>query len=734
MVLSTSDKLDRLFLRLSLFISVAVALSLPVVSGYIAYSDLLEELTFKARIKADAQKEMITTLPQTWMFAENRMQGTLDREPVLLENEFVQIFDNHGNELTSAGKAIKGLHIQRSYPLYDIDQIVGKVVVSSSVFPVVYNIIISSILGLFLGFLVLTGLWFLPVKQLRQLSAALTGEKQQAEVTLQSIRDGVFRTDEKGTLVYLNSAAEKLIGRTFSEVNGRPVSEILTLVEDQTDSRVASILYKAIQTKTLVSSQENRSLISHNNQAIPVAEQAAPLLDINGKVVGGVLCLNDVTIFREQLKQRTWEASHDPLTGLLNRREFEKRVTQTIERVQQGGKASLLCFMDLDGFKIVNDTCGHAAGDELLVQLSQIISNQVRIRDSLARLGGDEFGLLLEGCDEERGQVIANNILNNVKEYRFFYNEKVHTVGISIGMTSFSNRTITAEDVIREADSACYWAKESGRERLCIFQDNEEELAARRDEISWVKQIKSALEEDRFTLYYQTYQALNKRAHSRQHLEILLRLVSRDGEVFPPGHFFPAAERYNLMPQIDRWVINKVFSEFHNIPGKNAHPGLMVNINLSGASINCLGLYDFVKAKIVEYNIDATSLCFEITETVAVRNLHAAINFINDCKKIGIKFALDDFGTGANFFSYLKSLPVDYLKIDGSFVKDIERDKIDREMTETINRIGHLLGKKTIAEFAENENIIEILENIGVDFAQGFGVCKPIPLIGRVQT
>ncbi len=188
------------------------------------------------------------------------------------------------------------------------------------------------------------------------------------------------------------------------------------------------------------------------------------------------------------------------------------------------------------------------------------------------------------------------------------------------------------------------------------------------------------------------------------------------------------------MPQIDRWVINKVFSEFHNIPGKNAHPGLMVNINLSGASINCLGLYDFVKAKIVEYNIDATSLCFEITETVAVRNLHAAINFINDCKKIGIKFALDDFGTGANFFSYLKSLPVDYLKIDGSFVKDIERDKIDREMTETINRIGHLLGKKTIAEFAENENIIEILENIGVDFAQGFGVCKPIPLIGRVQT
>ncbi|PIE67247.1 MAG: GGDEF domain-containing protein [Deltaproteobacteria bacterium] len=730
MVLSTSEKIDRLFFHLSLAICVVVVLSLPTVSCFIAYSDLSQALTFKAQIKAKAQEEIITKLPQTWMFAENQMQGILNREPVLLENEFVQIFDDQENELTSAGNPIQETFLmQRSYALHDIHQIVGKVVVSSSLSHVIHNTLISSVLGLVLGASVLTVLWLLPIKKLRQLSAELFGEKQQVEVTLQSVRDGVLRTDEKGTLVYLNSAAEKLIGRSFYELNGKPISEVLTLIDDQTNSEVESSLYKAIHTKRQASCQGNCSLIADDNRTIAVEEQAVPLVDNNGKLTGGVLCLSDVTIFREQLKQQFWEASHDALTGLINRREFEKRVARAIERAQIDGKSGLLCFMDLDGFKIVNDTCGHAAGDELLVQLSQIISAQVRTSDSLARLGGDEFGLLLEGCDQGRGQIIANNILSGVKEFHFFHDGKVHPIGISIGMTSFSSKSSKAEDVINEADSACYWAKESGRQRLCLFQDNQAELTARRDEVSWVERIKSALEEDRFSLYYQTYQALVDCKGRRQHLEIFLRMVSEGGEIIPPGRFLPAAERYNLMPQIDKWVINKVFSEFHNIRTDDAYSGLMVNINLSGASINALGFHDFIKEKVAEYNIDTASICFEITETVAVRNLRAATDFINKCKEIGIQFAVDDFGTGANFFSYLKNMPVDYLKIDGSFVKNIERDEVGRAMTETINRIGHLLGKKTIAEFAENKTIIEILNDIGVDFAQGFGVCKPKPLI-----
>ncbi len=722
-------KLDRLLLHLSLTISVVVGLSLPAASAYIAYSDLSKELTFKARIKANAQKEIITTLPQTWMFAENRMQGILAREPVLLENEFVQIIDNQGNELTSAGEPIKDQYIQRSYPLYDMDRIVGKVVVSTSLSHVIDNTLVSSVFGLLMGALVLLVFWLLPVKKLRRLSTELSEEKQQAEVTLQSIHDGVLRTDKKGSLVYLNPAAEKLIGHSFYELNGKNISEILTLIDDQTNSEVESALYKSIDTKKSASCQGRCSLISHDNRTIAVEEQAVPLLDSSGNLIGGVLCLNDVSIFRKRLQQQSWQASHDALTGLINRREFEERVAKAIERAQIEKRSGLLCFMDLDGFKIINDTCGHNAGDELLIQLSRLISAQVRTSDSLARLGGDEFGLLLDGCDEERGQIIANSILSAVKNYHFFHDHKIHTVGISIGMTSVTRNSCKAKDVINEADSACYLAKESGRQRLCIFQDNKAELIAKRDEVSWVERIKFALEEDSFSLYYQTYQTLSDLAGSRQHLEIFLRMVSESGEIIPPGRFFPAAERYNLMPQIDQWVINKVFSEFHNICADHAGSGLMVNINLSGASINSLELYDFIREKITEYSIDPTSICFEITETVAVRNLRAATDFINECKKIGIQFALDDFGTGASSFSYLKNMPVDYLKIDGNFVKNIERDDVDRAMTETINRIGHLLGKKTIAEYAENKTIIGILNDIGVDFAQGFGVCKPMPLI-----
>ncbi len=729
MVLSTSDKLDRLFFRLSLAISMVVVFSLPAISCFIAYSDLSKALIFKARIKAKAQEEMIVTLPDSWMFAENQMQGILSREPVILQNEFVQIFDDQGNELTSAGETITGNFVmQRSYPLHDIHQIVGMVVVSSSLSPVLHNTLISSVLGVVLGMFVFTALWFLPLRKLRGLSAELFGEKQQAEVTLQSIRDGVLRTDEKGTLVYLNAAAEKMIGQSFYELNGKAMSDILTLIEEETESAVESAIYKAIETKKETSCQGNCSLISHDNRTIAVEEQAVPLLDSNGKLTGGVLCLSDVTIFRERLKQQFWEASHDGLTGLINRREFEKRVSNAIERAQVERKSGQLCFMDLDGFKLVNDTCGHAAGDELLVQLALIISAQVRSSDSLARLGGDEFGLLLEGCDQERGQIIANSILSSVKDFHFFYEGKRYSVGISIGMTSFSSQSSKAEDVLNEADSACYWAKESGRQRLCIFQENEKELATKRDEVSWVERINAALKEDRFALYHQTYKALGD-DNNRQYMEILLRMVSKEGEIILPGRFLPAAERYNLMPQIDQWVINKVFSKFHHIRTDDSNDDLMVNINLSGASITDLGLYDFIKEKVAEYKIDTTAICFEITETVAVRNLRAAIDFINKCKEIGIQFAIDDFGTGANFFSYLKHMPVDYLKIDGSFVKNIEQDEVNRAMTETINRIGHLLGKKTIAEFAENKTIIEILNDIGVDFAQGFGVCKPTPLI-----
>jgi len=279
-----------------------------------------------------------------------------------------------------------------------------------------------------------------------------------------------------------------------------------------------------------------------------------------------------------------------------------------------------------------------------------------------------------------------------------------------------------------EADSACYWAKEHGRNQVCLFSANDIDLAIKRDQSSWVARIASALKQDRFVLYHQVYRTLNKEMGARLHLEVLLRMIDDDGSIIAPNLFLRAAERYDLVQEIDRWVINKVFSGFHLLLEKHKDIDIMVNINLSGASINSQNLFAYIENKIVQFNIDPSSICFEITETVAVTNLNSAIDFINACKNIGIKFALDDFGTGSSSLGHLKNLPVDYLKIDGSFVLNIESNAVDKEMVQSINRIAHLLGKITVAEFAENEAIVEILADIGVDFAQGYGVCRPIPL------
>ena len=722
--------IDSVLLRFTIIISLIVAISLPMIYAVLGYSDLSDHLKFKAKIKSSAQSEMITTLPNTWMYAENRMQGLLAREPVTLKNEYIQIFDLTGNALTSVGTPIDGISMQRQYPLYDIGNIVGYVVINASVSHLIFNTFITALIGMFLGFCVLMLLWFIPVKKLRAISNELEEEKQQAEITLKSINDAILRTDKYSNLIYLNPAAEKLIGHSFQELKGKSISEILTLFDSQTMLATQSAIYNTIKEKKSSSCKGTTSLLTDCGKLISIEEQAVPIFDKDHQLIGGVLCLSDVSYMREKLAVRSWEAMHDSLTGLNNRRSFQEKTHQAIEDAQKSNLFSIVCFMDLDRFKIVNDTCGHSAGDDLLIELSQIISSQIRSTDSLARLGGDEFGLLLYGCDIGSAQIIATNILKEVNHFQFICDGRIHTVGISIGMTYIDNNTYSVKDVLSEADSACYWAKESGRHRFCVFQDNVVELTARREEINWVERIKSALLDNRFILYHQTYKTLNQdeNAAPHQHLEILLRLISSRGDIISPDQFLPAAERYDLIEEVDQWVINEVFSEFHNIQNMYSGCEIMVNINLSGASMNSIELFDFIDSKSKQYNIKNTSICFEVTETVAVRNLRTAIEFINKCKELGFKFALDDFGTGASSFSYLKNLPVDYLKIDGSFISNIESDGVDKTMVEAINQIGHLLGKKTIAEFAENQAIINILEELGIDFAQGYGVCKPIPL------
>lgn len=727
-MLSESNQLTRFFIRLSGTIAMLVGISLPICYGLISYYNLAESLTFKARIKANGQGELITTMPDTWMYAENRIQGILKREPVVLENELVQIYDSQGTLITSTGTQVSGPELQRSYPLYDIEQIVGKVVISASLSGIIGNTVQIALVGLALGLLVMLVMRLIPVRQLRRISDELYEEKERAVITLHSISDAVLRTDAQARLLFLNSAGEKMLGRSLEEIQGQKISEILHLTENSTGTPIASALVKALSSRTTASCDGRSMLEVADNHQIAIEERAAPIFNSSGKLSGAVLCLRDVSIARDYLERRSWEASHDSLTELLNRRAFENSIAEAIVRAHNDERHYVLCYMDLDRFKVVNDSCGHSAGDELLMQLTRMMQTKVRESDILARLGGDEFGLLLEGCNAERGEIIANELLAAVEEFQFPWEKQVYTVGISIGLTTITKESLNINAVLGEADSACYWAKEQGRHQVCVYHASDMDLAARRSETGWVGRITSALKENRFVLYHQTYRTLNADVGTRLHMEVLLRMVDENGGIILPALFLPAAERYDLVQEIDRWVINEVFAGFHLLTAAHSGTCLMVNINLSGASINSLNFLEFIKKKVVECNIDPESLCFEVTETVAVKNLRAAIEFINECKKIGIKFALDDFGTGTSSFGYLKNLPVDYLKIDGNFVKNLESDAVDREMTGTINRIGHLMGKLTVAEFAENQSIVTILGEMGVDFAQGYGICLPKPL------
>lgn len=723
-----NNRPSRILTRLAMVISTLVGISLPIGYGLIAYHDISRSLTFKARIKAHAQAELITTLPDTWMYAENRIQGILRREPVVLNNELIEIFNQAGVVITSTGTEITNPKIQRTYLLYDIDQVVGKIGVTASLSLYYKNILWTALLGSILGFLVLLVLRLLPIRTIQKISDELYNEKELAETTLHSISDAVLVSDTKGRLLYFNLPAEKMLGRPLAEQHGKHLSEFLQLTDKITGLAIDCALLETLQSRTVTSCRERSMLETPDNRKIAVEERAAPTFDSNNKLSGGVLCLRDVTLAREYLELRSWEASHDSLTGLINRREFENLINKAIDIASTDGQQYVLCFMDLDRFKVVNDSCGHSAGDELLKQLTQIMHHQIRESDTLARLGGDEFGLLLEGCDEERGGTIANALLSAVEEFHFPWENQVYTVGISIGITTITSETFNSKEVLGEADAACYWAKEQGRHQACTFKVSDMDLAVRRSQTGWIGRISSALKDDRFVLYHQTYRSLSSGDDSLLHLEVLLRMISEDGKIILPDRFIPAAERYNLMPEIDRWVINKVLSRFHSLQEAHSDQTLLVNINLSGSSINSLDLLDFIKEKITFFKVDPTCICFEITETVAVNHMRYAIDFINACKEVGIKFALDDFGTGTSSFGYLKTLPVDYLKIDGGFIKNIENDAVDRAMTETINHIGHIMGKVTIAEFAENQSIVDTLDDIGVDFAQGYGVCKPIPL------
>jgi diguanylate cyclase (GGDEF)-like protein len=448
-----------------------------------------------------------------------------------------------------------------------------------------------------------------------------------------------------------------------------------------------------------------------------------PVLDEQGTLIRTFGTLQDITERKEIEEQLNYQANHDVLTGLINRREFEKRAEQLLATIRQDKAEHALCFMDLDQFKIVNDTCGHSAGDALLGQLGALLKSKIRWRDTLARLGGDEFGVLLESCSLDEAMQTAEALRVAIGDYKFSWDDRKFRLGVSIGVVPITADNEDVAALLSAADSACAAAKEAGRNRIHSFQENDIDLMRRRREMQWAARLNNALEEDRFELYRQTIQPLQVE-ETGAHYEILLRMRDEQGGIISPGLFIEAAERYGITPGIDRWVIRSAFRWLVSEADERERLALC-SINLSGQSFSDEKFLPFVIDQFQMSGLDATKICFEITETAAIASYSQANRFINALKELGCKFALDDFGTGLSSFGYLKHFPVDFLKIDGSFVKEILHDPIDREMVRSINEIGHLTGKQTIAEFAENEEIITMLRGMGVDYAQGYGVSEP---------
>jgi diguanylate cyclase (GGDEF)-like protein len=466
---------------------------------------------------------------------------------------------------------------------------------------------------------------------------------------------------------------------------------------------------------------------------IPVVHSAAPIRDRSGALLGVVLVLHDVSRERQYAAKLSYQASHDALTGLINRNEFERRLGLALQSAAQIGRHHSVMYLDLDQFKVVNDTCGHAAGDQLMRQVSALLLTCLREGDTLARLGGDEFGVLLENCPSEAALRIADKLRQIVTEFHFGWGQLRFNIGVSIGVVNVDDGLFTLAEVLRAADTACYMAKEKGRNRVQVYHPDDNELTIRQGEMEWVGRLQKALDENRFLLYSQDIVSVKGEADQGIHCELLVRMVNEEGQLVPPMAFIPAAERYNLMPAIDRWVLRTALATLSRLRMQNGERVSLCAINLSGASIVDDRFLTFVHEQLRVFDVPPQTICFEITETAAIHNLDKAQRFIEEFRALGCRFSLDDFGAGMSSFHYLKHLAVDFLKIDGGFVKDMADDPIDRAMVEAINSVGHVMGKRTIAEFVDSERVMALLREIGVDYAQGYGVAKPKPFAPRLN-
>lgn len=527
-----------------------------------------------------------------------------------------------------------------------------------------------------------------------------------------------FTVDEAGFIQSVNRFAAESLGYGVEELVGLPFD---VLHDGEAAAAVDGHLQLCYHTPGQVHRWDS-SLRRRAGDVVSVRISARVQQDAAGGTPVLIVC-EDISEARKLAEELSYQARHDALTGLFNRREFEERLNTALEEAHGRGSEHVLCYLDLDQFKVINDTCGHMAGDELLRQLSAMLRGQVGEGDLLARLGGDEFGVLLEHRSPEAALHVAEKIRESISEFHFSWNGRSFGLGVSIGLVPIDRTVGALHDVMSVADTACYAAKDQGRNRIHVYREDDEELARRHGEMQWVSGIRQALSDNRFRLYYQPIVPLGGTAQ-KKHYELLLRMQGRDGEMILPSAFLPAAERFNLIPLVDRWVIDQTLSWLEAHPAHLEQLG-SCGINLSGLSVGDEEFLNWLLRRLDEARVPAEKICLEITETAAIRNLSVATEFMHRLRALGCRFALDDFGSGLSSFAYLKNLPVDSVKIDGVFVRDMHTDAINHAVVKSINEIGHVMGKQTVAEFVESEEVRAALQRIGVDYGQGIGLAAP---------
>lgn len=532
----------------------------------------------------------------------------------------------------------------------------------------------------------------------------------------------IFHLNQQGVILSVNRFGARQLDLKADHLRGCVIFDFIH-PEDVTSCKSMLELCRLNPHKVY---KEELRKVCPDGRIIWTRESARLLIDNNTGEQNLLLVCEDVTETRELAEKIAYQASHDALTGLVNRAEFDVCLQQVVDNLPEEKVEHALCYLDLDQFKVVNDTCGHMAGDELLRQIGDLLRKNIRHRDLLARLGGDEFGILMIECSVQQAIQVCEKLRNAIRDYLFCWEDRSFNIGVSIGIAMINKTSGNSVELLKEADSACYAAKEGGRNRVHVFRPDDEEMASRQGEMQWVEKIQRGLEEDRFKLYGQLIVPISGRKEGK-HFETLIRYCDDNGNIIPPGAFLPAVERYNLAVALDQWVIRNLFGWLAEHPRFLADL-LQCSVNLSGLSLSDEKMLDFIDQQFQNWQIPRQKICFEITETAAISHLGSARMFIKTLRDKGSLFSLDDFGSGLSSFAYLKNLPVDYLKIDGLFVKDILHDEVDRAMVESINAIGHVMHKKTIAEFVENDEILAKLNQIGVDYAQGYGIAKPVPL------